>query len=140
MSYTGYSSDPVLDAQRHMRQQELNTSAIDAEMQSREQSFIAACRNLDANAIADWAPKVRDVSFTNGPVDAQKIERSRYQTLAEVMRESLDYGGANDVSDTELMQFVIGCAYGADLANVPRVARILIMRMAATHATNNAGI
>ena len=134
------NADPLIDHQRHLAAAEAHTAAIEAEMQEREGNFIRACRKLDANALADWAPVRHDASFISGPTDAQKIERRRYQTLAEVMRESLDYGGANDVSDTEVMQFFLNCAYGSDLANAPRTARILLERMARTFATNKSGL
>jgi hypothetical protein len=132
-----YSTDPIFDAQRFTAAAAASAAEHEAQMERHEGDFIGAVRKLDANALAPWAPMVRDFSFTQGPTEAKRVERKRYPTVAEVMRESIDFGGP---SDSEIMQFLANVAYGTDLATAPRTARILIGQMAHTYATNNTGL
>lgn len=128
--------DPVTHADQYLR-------AIHAEgvQRAREQAamaaaFTRACAKADANASADFAPMVRDWDAAKHlPVSIGAHMPRRYQTVAEVMQESLDY--SSGPSMTEAMQLILNVAYGTDLVNAPAQARALLSRMATTFAAYN---
>lgn len=134
-----YSTDPVADAAAYYE-----PLYAAAEAQSKAESdmandFLAACRKCDANAMADFAPMVNDWdASTRQPRAAGTPMPKKFQTLAEVLEESLDYGSGP--SKAELMQLLLNVAYSADVVNAPAQARALIERMAGTFATNNTGL
>ena len=99
--------------------------------------FMEACRNTDANALATWAPKVRDWQNTTIS-NVRENTPKRCPTLAEAMEEALDYNSGP--AKPELMQLLLNVAYGSDLVNEPARARALLDRMAKTFAVNNAGL
>jgi hypothetical protein len=131
--YYGYSSDPVLDAQRHMRAQELRDRALEEERECHQSNFIEAVRKLDVSKDADWASRVQNTFVVDGRIE----RRVRTQKVFEVMRECINFGGPED---KDVMQFLANVAYGTDLVNAPQQARALIEHMATTYADNNTGI
>lgn len=132
-----YSTDPVADAARHFGalqaaqdlQQQAEASAIE--------DFITACQKLDANAIADFAPKTVDWDISKRqPRAAGAPMPMRKQTLAEVLEESLDYGSGP--SKTELMQLALSLAFSSEChANQSQRARQLLVSMADAWARHN---
>lgn len=128
--------DPVAHADQYF-------GAMHAAQHEREKAqdqmaacFIKACARADANAMADFAPMVRDWDAAKHlPVSIGAHMPRRYQTVAEVMQESLDY--SSGPSMTEAMQLILNVAYGTDLVNAPAQARALLDRMATTFATYN---
>jgi hypothetical protein len=127
-----YSTDPVADAAAYY---EPRYGADEAQAKAERQAgdaFMAECGRCDANALADFAPMVRDWTFKVASIDKAP---KRVQTLAEVMQESLDYPSGPCME--ELMQLLLNVAYGCEVANAPAQARRLIERMASTWASQN---
>lgn len=128
-----YSTDPIADAAAHY---EPRLSADEAQAKAErdaDREFTAACEKLDANALAGFAPMVRD--FTASVASVSGLVPKRVQTLAEVMQEALDY--PKGPSMTEAMQLLLNVAYGVDLEDAQAQARRLIERMAETWARQN---
>lgn len=122
------TSNPVLDAERFMADLFARQEAREAAAASMADQFRESAQKADANAFAMWAPLVNDWERTRRqPVGVTADLPKRYQTMAEVMAESLDFD--HGPSETELMQLLLNVAYGADLANAPRHARDLLRRM-----------
>lgn len=124
------TSNPVLDADRYLAglfdKQEARQSAA----ASMADQFSESAHKADANAFVEWAPLVTDWERARRqPVDQKTATElpKRWQTMAEVMAESLDFD--HGPSETELMQLLLNVAHGADLANAPRQARDLLNRM-----------
>lgn len=102
-------------------------------------SYMVACGRGDANALAPFAPSVRDSAASpdaSGKYVPWEERPLRVQTVAEIMQGSLDY--RDGPSLTEVMQLVLNVAYGTDLVNTPEQARALLGRMASTWAQMNA--
>lgn len=100
--------------------------------------FLAACRKADANGLCDFALMVTDVDGMNRTVLVDPnpgATPKRYQSLAEVMYDSLDFG--TGPTTTELMQLVLNVAHGTDLVNAPAQARALLGRMAESFGNQN---
>ena len=127
-----YSTDPVADASAYYEPRYAADEAQAKAEREADDAFMAACGRCDANALALFAPMVRDWTFKVASVDKAP---KRVQTLTEVMQESLDY--PSGPSMTEAMQLLLNVAYGADLVNAPAQARRLIERMASTWAAQN---
>lgn len=129
--------DPIAHADKFfgMLYSEADMAAIEREREKAQLSaaFVKACAKCDANALATYAPMVRDYNAPK-PVDSSYLPH-RYQTQAEVMADCLDY--QNGPSMTEAMQLILNVAYGTDLVNAPEQARALISRMASTFANYN---
>jgi hypothetical protein len=124
--------DPVADAAAYYDRRDAETEAqIAAEVQA-SVDFIKTCAKRDANALADFAPMVRDWTFKVASIDKAP---KRVQTLTEVMQESLDY--PSGPSMTELMQLLLNVAFNEDLVNQPTQARALLSSMASTWASQN---
>jgi hypothetical protein len=128
-----YSTDPVLDAARHYEALDQAQEAQVAAEFAATGDFLAACHKGDANALADFAPTVRDL--TGGIESVGANTRQRMQRLHEVMAESLDYGNGPTMS--EAMQLLINAAHSDDLASVQMQARALLRRMGSTWAEQN---
>jgi hypothetical protein len=129
-----YSSNPVADAAAHY-------DAIDAQADLQEfaeaanaAEFTNACKRMDANALAPWAPMATDWNAPRA-LGAAPVAK-RMQTLKECMEFSLDLG--NGPSMNEVMQLVLVLAYSADAhANQAARARDLLQRMANKWASYN---
>jgi len=131
-----YSTDPVMDAARHWDAVYAAADRQTAAEIAMEQDFILAAKRLDANALARFAPLVRDWHGVRGPqACSAPVQRYRYQTMGEVMTESLDYPNGPDMG--EVMQLVLNVAYG-DLAATRTQASDLLARMAGDFALHNA--
>jgi len=127
-----YSTDPVADAAAYYSKRDAETEAqIKAEVQA-SVAFMQACRKGDSNALADFAPMVRDWTFKVSSIDKAP---KRVQTLTEVLTEALDY--QTGPSMEELMQLLLNVAFNEDLVNQPAQARSLLTRMASTWAAQN---
>jgi hypothetical protein len=130
-----YSTDPVADAAAYY---EPRYAAADAQAKAErdaDDAFMAACGRCDANALADFAPMVRDWTFKVASIDKAP---KRVQTLTEVMQESLDYPSGPCME--ELMQLLLNVAFNRDLVNQPARARDLVARMAGTWASQNVSV
>ena len=127
-----YSTDPVADAAAYYKPRYAADEAQNKAEREADAAFMAACGRCDANALADFAPMVRD--WTQKCISIDKAPK-RVQTLSEVMQESLDY--VNGPSMTEAMQLLLNVAYGSDLVSAQDQARRLIERMATTWAAQN---
>ena len=132
--------DPIAHADHFFGQlyREAETASIERDRESARMaaSFVKACAQADANALAFFAPTVRDWNAAKAmPVSSTSTMPHRHQTIAEVMQEGLDY--ASGPSMTEAMQLILNVAYGTDLVNAPEQARALISRMATTFANYN---
>jgi len=95
--------------------------------------FVRACAQGDANALAPFAPMVRDHTAPR-PVDSSYLPH-RFQTVSELMVDSMDYRGGPAIA--EAMQLILNIAYGQDTSNAPLQARALISRMAESFAKYN---
>lgn len=115
---------------------------LDREQADMRASFMAACCNADANALAPWAPMTADWSGVNlsnmprGLGDAARMPK-RQQTFAEVLGESLDFIGGPDLS--EVLQLLLNVAHSSDTVNAPAQARALLARMADAYVNEHAG-
>ena len=123
-----YSTDPVADAAAYY---EPRFTAAERQAKAEAQAaddFLSACRKGDANALATFAPMVKDYETARRLQCATADVPKRYETLTEVLQESLDY--TNGPCMTELMQLLLNVAYGSDVVNAPAQARSLLQRMA----------
>lgn len=128
--------DPVTHADQYFCKLHQEQQLRQKEQDLMASMFIKACAKGDANASAQFAPMVRDWDAAKHmPVDSKAPMHLRYQTVAEVMEESLDY--VIGPSMTEAMQLILNVAYSADLVNAPAQARALLSRMAQTFAAYN---
>ena len=115
---------------------------LDREQADMRASFMAACRNADANALAPWAPTRNDwagVGMSSMPRslgDAARMPK-RQQTFAEVLGESLDFTGGPDLS--EVLQLLLNVAHSSDTVNAPAQARALLARMADAYVNEHTG-
>lgn len=122
------TTNPVLDADEYLDSLFAKQEASEAAADAMAEQFRESAQKADANAFAMWAPLVTDWERARRqPVGVTTDLPKRYQTMAEVMAESLDFD--HGPSETELMQLLLNVAYGADLANAPRHARDLLRRM-----------
>jgi hypothetical protein len=124
-----YSNDPVRDAGDYMDKLLSESERLDKAEWELDRAFTAACAKGDANALMTWAPTVPDHSQMP-PKSVTTLPR-RWQTLAELMQEGVDYADAN----TELLQLVLNVA-----KNTPGTqdqAKRLIERMATAWAKQN---
>lgn len=128
--------DPVADAARHHDALADQSEAANRAEVLAAEAFMAAARQCDANMLCAWAGMVTDWANTPRPFDVSKPAPKRFQTMTEVLAESLDYTDGPDMS--EAMQLLMNVAYGNDLVNQPAMARALLRRMAAAWATTNA--
>lgn len=128
--------DPVTHADQYFGQLYQEQHARDKAQAQMAAAFIKGCAQKDANTMAEFAPMVRDWDAAKHmPVSIGAYTPKRYQTIAEVMQESLDY--AAGPSMTEAMQLILNVAYGSDTVNAPAQARALLSRMAETFAKYN---
>ena len=125
--------DPIADAAAYYEPRYAAAEAQAKAEREADDAFMAACGRCDANALADFAPMVRDFTASVSPVSAYVPKR--VQLLTEVMQESLDY--PNGPSMTEAMQLLLNVAYGTDLQAQQDQAKRLIERMATTWASQN---
>ena len=103
-------------------------------------SYLAACREFgDANRTVEFAPWVTDWEAVSLPVSVGTLVPKRRQTLAEVMKASLD---ADEVGPTmcEAMQIIINLSNGKDLEQTRKQASALIQQMAETWARENVSV
>jgi len=124
-----YTTNPIVDADRHL-------TATDTYLEDRARAeramsddFLAATRAGRVDAPAVFAPRVPD------RVAPKKLDGShykRYQTVAEVMGESLDYG--DGPTTAEVMGLLCRVAKGEPQT---AAARELLNRMAASFAKYN---
>lgn len=124
------TTNPVLDADEYLDSLFAKQEAREAAAASMADQFRESAQKADANAFAMWAPLVTDWERARRqPVDQKTATElpKRYQTMAEVMAESLDFD--HGPSETELMQLLLNVAHGSDLANAPAQARDLLRRM-----------
>lgn len=128
-----YSTDPVADASAHYEPRYQAAEAQAKAERLADAAFMAACGGCDANAIATFAPMVRDFTAPVSSVGAHTPKR--VQLLTEVMQEALDY--PRGPSMTEAMQLLLNVAYGTDPEAAQYQARRLIERMAETWASQN---
>ena len=122
------TTNPVLDADQYLDSLFAKQEARQAAADAMACQFRESAKKADANALVQWAPLVNDWERARRqPVGVTTELPKRYQTMAEVMAESLDFD--HGPSETELMQLLLNVAHGADLANAPRHARDLLRRM-----------
>ena len=126
-----YSTDPVLDAQRHFDGRDAYQSAQDKAEADMTSEFLAAVKAGDMQELAMFAPMRGEL------VRGVFCRDFRYQTVAEVMVDSLDYGKGPGIED------VIG--FVASVANKPgqdhsAAAQLLITKMACAFAWYNAEV
>lgn len=128
--------DPVSHAEQYLAAIDAETLERDKAQASMAAAFVHACQGADANALATFSPMVRDWDAAKHlPTSIGAHMPMRFQTVAEVMQESLDY--SRGPSMTEAMQLILNVAYGTDLVNAPQQARALLSRMATTFAAYN---
>lgn len=94
--------------------------------------FMAAVRKHDLTAPAPFAPLMYDF---RQPAQPNGLKTKRLQTVAEVMRESVDYGQSPSFED--LLLLVLDCARGKEMR---LKAETLIQRMAWAFADMNAEV
>lgn len=127
-----YSTDPVADAAAYYEPRFAAAERQAKAEREADQAFMDACAAGDANAIATFAPMVRDWTLKVASIDKAP---KRMQTLTEVMLESLDYKSGPAME--ELMQLLLNVAYGTDPEAAQDQAKRLIERMATTWAAHN---
>jgi len=135
-----YSTDPVLDADRHLAERYAEQERQDDAIYGMRDSYRTECQQQDAGARATWAPLVTDYDNCRAfGVGCDAPGRpTRFQTLTEVMTESLDF--TNGPAMAEAMQLILNVAHGSDLANQPAAARKLLNRMAMVYASHHAEV
>jgi hypothetical protein len=136
----GYSSEPLLDAHRHLDQLALQQSRQLLAENSMIEDFIAACQRCDANALAAFAPMVPDWDAAKRkPRLAGEPMPKRVQTLAEVIDEATDY--PSGPGKTEHTQLLLNLAFGTESrAVLAQQARQLLANAGHTFAIHNAGV
>lgn len=108
--------------------QMLNEYFADSDAKERmSDAFVNACRLLDLDAKADWAPGVYDHTITNRPDGLPDMVIRRPSTLLDCIEGSLDYG--NGPAHRDLYQLALELAYSTN-AELPAKARALLKRMA----------
>jgi putative protein kinase ArgK-like GTPase of G3E family len=129
-----YSTNPVADAAAYYDARDAQEALQEIAEASNAGRFTDACRSMDANALAPWAPMVTDWNASRKPGAAPVAKRM--QTLQECMSDALDLG--TGPSTSEVMQLVLILAYSADShANQARRARELVDSMARQWARHN---
>lgn len=134
-----YSSNPVLDADRHTEEVFDLAERQQAAEVALGAKFLKLAGKADANAVCDFATTTDWDAVKRQPVDQRTATRlpQRHQTIAEVMTDALDY--TDGPSLCEVMQLVLNVAHGSDLVNTQAQARELLGRMAAKWAHFNVG-
>ena len=135
------TTNPVTDADEYIESLFAKQEARQAAADSMASMFRESAKKADANALVQWAPMVTDWERARRqPVDQKTATElpKRYQTLAEVMAESLDFD--HGPRETELMQLLLNVAHGADLANAPHHARDLLRRMGEAYGRVNSEV
>lgn len=128
-----YSTDPALDASRHYDALYARQDLEDRARADMADDFLRACRRGDANALATWAPKCTDYTGQPYLIGGKQVRPQRYQTVAEVMADTLDFTGGP--ASVELYQLLLNAAAGAD---VQAQVNELLGRMAVVFAKFNA--
>ena len=124
-----YSTDPVLDAQRHYDALYSHADRVrEAELQMSTEFMKLALRG-DAGAIADFAPPVLD--FSQGVSNVRNVPK-RVPRLHECIREAVD----SLDNEQELMQLLLNAANGMD---VRADATLLLSQCASKFAKTNVG-
>lgn len=129
-------ADPVTDAAR-----QFDARYLHAEEQAHAEAiaatcFVDACRNGDANSAALFAKRIPDTYRIDGPTSIRQIKTTRYQTLAEVLSEAMDYTGGPDM--TEAWQLILNAANGSiSHGELVIQANNLLERAATAWAANN---
>jgi hypothetical protein len=134
-----YSTDPVLDADRHTASLYASQAAQEQAEAAMDRGFRAACDLGDAKAMAPWAPLTTDWDAVNKrPVDQRHATSlpKRQQTLAEVMFECLDMRAGPDIS--EAMQLILNVANGKDPQAAIDQARSILNKMVSAYVAQNA--
>lgn len=126
-----YSTNPVMDADRYLTANDNFLEERAKAEQLMADEFLAAVRAGRITAPAVFAPKTADHV---APKKADGSRYLRYQTVAEVMAESLDYGGGPQMAD--VMGLLCRVAKGEVQT---AAARELLNRMAASFAKYNVG-
>lgn len=103
-----YSTDPVLDAERHTSALNRYSEAVKAAELQMSAAFVNRAQRGDAGAAAEFAPAVRD--YSKGIQSADTLPK-RAQRLHECIREAVDYLD----TEQELMQLLINAATGLDV-------------------------
>lgn len=115
----------------------------EAEEERLSDSFLAAARVGNQNALASWGPLVTDWALALKRAEDDP-EPQRFQTFGEAMTETISYEGDGDGATTkqQLFQLLLDLANKPDLTieQVRGRAQRLISRMASTYATNNTGL
>ncbi len=122
-----YSTDPVADAAAYY---EPRFAAADMQAKAEQAAgaaLMAACRSGNVNALATFAPMVKDFEAARKLQDVKAPVPMRYQTLSEVMQDALDYTHGPCMS--EAMQLLLNLAYGNNLENTQHQAQLLIERI-----------
>lgn len=123
------STNPVLDADRHYGKVYDYAERMAEAEQNMADDFEELAMKADANALAGFAPLVRD--WPNAG--------KRVPTMTEAMAEALDY--TNGPTMTEAMQLILNAAYGNLSPEVVKAqARDLVERMGKAHARVNAEV
>lgn len=120
---------PVIDAMRHFDRIHAYEAQAEEAERGMADDFAELAMKADANAFAQFAPLVRDYSS----------HRTRVQTFAEVMAESLDYTSGPTM--TEAMQLILNAAYGNLSPEVVSAqARDMVERMGKAYARVHAEV
>ena len=127
-----YSTDPALDASRHYDALYARQDLEDRARADMADDFLRACRRGDANALATWAPKCTDYTGQPYLIGGKQVRPQRYQTVAEVMADTLDFTGGP--ASVELHQLLLNAAAGTP---VKELAENLLKRMADKFAEMN---
>lgn len=129
------NTDPVAAAAAHYEPRFAAAQAHATALEQATDDFLMACRRCDANALATFAPLIKDYEASRKLQSVDAHMPMRYESLTEVMQCALDY--SNGPSMTELMQLLLNVAYGADLAAQRPLAHNLLQRMASKWASMN---
>jgi hypothetical protein len=125
-----YSTDPLLDAQRHFDKVHAYEERVqEAELQM-STDFMKLVGAGDVGAAAEFAPRVRD--YSKGVASVNSLPK-RVQRLHECIEEGISYLNM----EQELMQLVINAANGRD---VRADAMLLMSQCAAKFAEMNVDV
>lgn len=108
-----YSSNPVMDAIRHMTEVEKDEAEQEAKRSDLEGLIGSAIANGDANGLCKFSTVTDWAQGNRQPVDQQTAIRlpRRAQTLTEVLMESVN--GYPEV-ETELIQLLLNACGSSD--------------------------
>ncbi len=130
-----YSTNPVADAEANYSARFKADEAGNKAESLMQDAYLAACRKGDANALATFAPMVKDHEAARKLQLVGDATPLRYETLSEVLRDSLDFTTGPALA--ELHQLLLNVANNHDLVNQPAHARALLLRMSSKWAWFN---